>query len=68
MSIETQNAQILAHLKAGKTITPRQADREFNCMRLSARIYDLRQEGHPISKQMVKTPSGKHVAEYWIDG
>lgn len=67
MSIDTQNAQILAHLEAGKTITALQAMDQYGCMRLSGRIYDLKQEGHAISKQMVKTASGKHVAEYWLD-
>lgn len=62
--METQAAQILAHLKAGKAITPLDALSQFQCFRLGARIYDLRSEGHDIAKRMVETPSGKKVAEY----
>ena len=62
--METQTAQILAHLKAGKAITPLDALSRFQCFRLGARIYDLRSEGHDISKRMVETPNGKKVAEY----
>ena len=64
---EAQNAQILAHLKSGKKITAFEALAEYNCLRLSGRIYDLRQEGHSISMEMVKMPSGKRVGEYWLD-
>lgn len=66
MSIAQQN-QILAHLKAGRSITPRGALSRFGCSRLAARIYDLKQAGHPISKQMVETDSGSHVAEYFLN-
>ena len=48
MTTETQNAQILARLKSGKTITPLEALAEFGCLRLSGRIYDLRRDGHQI--------------------
>jgi len=44
----TQNETILAALKEGKTISPLTALREFSCMRLAARVYDLRKDGHPI--------------------
>lgn len=61
----TQADLILAHLKAGKPITPLGALREFNCMRLGARIWDLKQAGHLIEKRMVEHPrTGKHYAEY----
>ena len=60
----TQNAQILAHLKAGKRITPLDALREFGCFRLGARVFELKAEGHNILKEMIETDSGKRVAEY----
>ena len=66
MSIATQTAQILAHLKSGKTITQKEAYEDFQCFRLSGRIYDLKQDGHAIEKRMIPTPSGKHVAEYFL--
>jgi hypothetical protein len=40
---ESQNRAILAHLRAGKTITPEQAIQLFGCFRLSARIHNLRE-------------------------
>lgn len=61
---DSQAAAILKHLQAGGTITPLLALDKFGCMRLGARILDLKRQGHPISSTTVKTPSGKHVSEY----
>ncbi len=44
----TQNQKIFVALQQGKTISPMTALREFNCMRLAARVYELRKEGHII--------------------
>ena len=44
----TQERAILAHLKAGRSITPLEALRRFGCLRLGARVYDLRRRGHKI--------------------
>ena len=63
---ETQTAQILAHLKTGRSITPLDALDWFGCFRLGARIYDLKQDGHNIVKDMVETESGKRVASYTL--
>ncbi|WP_420013315.1 helix-turn-helix domain-containing protein [Tateyamaria sp.] len=50
MSTETHNAKVLAHVQLGKSITPLEALDEFGCFRLGARIYGLKQAGHPIQK------------------
>ena len=50
----TQNEMILDHLKQKKTLTARQADRLFGCMRLPARIDELRKDGNNIVTEMVK--------------
>ena len=50
----TQTTLILEHLKSHRTITPREAMWLFDCMRLSARINDLRQMGHKIRTVMIK--------------
>lgn len=63
--MKSQNAQILGHLKRGKSLTPLQALREFNCLRLGARIYDLKESGHNIESTMIEI-NGKHVAQYAI--
>lgn len=62
----TQTAQILAHLKKGRSITPIDALRDFQCFRLGARVWDLKKEGHNIVKEMVEVPSGKRVASYTL--
>ena len=64
----TQTALIEAALKAGERLTPLDALRRFGCFRLGARIWDLRQAGLRIERQIiaVETAAGDtaHVAEY----
>jgi hypothetical protein len=62
----SQNDLILDHLKSGNTLTPLEAMYKFNCLRLSGRILDLRKSGHHIITENYKTPSGKHVARYYL--
>ena len=59
----TQNQRILDYLKSGKTLTPLVALKKFGCFRLSARIFNLREEGHAIITENV-TRKGKTFAEY----
>jgi hypothetical protein len=59
----TQNQRILDYLKSGKKLTPLVALKEFGCFRLSARIFNLREEGHAIITKNV-TRKGKTFAEY----
>jgi len=62
---------ILERLKEGRTITPKEAMEEFGCMRLGARIWDLRHEGYDIRKRMIAVPTRNgiaHVAEYHLEG
>jgi len=61
---KSQNAQILAHMKRGKTITPIQALNWFGCMRLAARIRDLRDDGHDIAAVWFHVSSSKRVKRY----
>lgn len=64
---ETQNAQILAHLKAGHSITPIEALTEYGCFRLGARIYDLRGDGHAIERELdTCLATGKRFARYFL--
>lgn len=70
MSERSQCAEILAHLKRGQAITPKEALEMFGCLRLGARIYDLKESGHPITRRMVEvqTRTGTtRVAEYRLD-
>lgn len=64
----SQNAQILKHLKAGKSITAMEAFRMFGVCVLHSRISELRGQGHRVNCQLVKTPSGKRVGKYRLGG
>lgn len=60
-----QTIQILEHMRAGNSITPIEALQLCGCMRLGARIYDLKQAGHVINTLMVKDEkSGARYACY----
>jgi hypothetical protein len=59
----TQNQRILDYLKSGKKLTPLVALEKFGCFRLSARIFNLREEGHAIITKNI-TRKGKTFAEY----
>lgn len=50
----TQAQRILAHLKAGGTLDPMTALREFGTNRLAARILELREAGYGIVTQRTK--------------
>lgn len=63
MDTKSQNSQILAWLKRGKTITPLEALHRFGSLRLGARIFDLRKTNN-ISMTLIEVDGGKHVARY----
>lgn len=49
----TQNEQILQHMDKYGSITPREAYELYDCMRLAARISDLKRKGFPIYSERV---------------
>ena len=63
---------ILQHMKTYGSINPKEAENEYGCMRLAARIKDLRNRGVAIDTKMVKglnRHGGKtHYAVYrlWV--
>lgn len=59
----SQCDRILIHLQSGKTINPLQALNLYDCLRLSARIYDLKQAGFDIDSRLVNE-HGVQYAEY----
>lgn len=65
--MRTQNARILDFMATGRPITPMVALRRFNSLRLGARIYDLKRQGHNITSRMVRRGDTK-VAEYRLCG
>jgi hypothetical protein len=58
----TQTQKILAHLQAGKAITPIQALSRFRCFRLAARIAELRGQGHDISTATIKRKDSRYAS------
>lgn len=63
--INSQALAILVALKKGKKITPLKALKDFGCLRLGARIWDLKQMGHKIESDLVEI-NGKRVAKYYM--
>ena len=59
---DSQASQILKQLRIAP-LTPMQALYAVGTMRLGARIYDLRQDGHQIKTDMVSV-GDKRVARY----
>ena len=62
----SQNARILNHLKSGNKLTPLAALRQFGCLRLAARIYDLRNKGWDIMERRVNRGTSR-VSEYYLN-
>ena len=65
-SNKSQAMKILKYLAKGRKLTPRQTSKLFDCDRLGARIFELRKEGWIFHTDMIKTKSGKHVAQYYM--
>lgn len=60
----TQAAQILRALKRGQRLTPLEALRDFSCMRLGARIHELKRAGFPIQSERIEVKPGTYVSRY----
>jgi len=58
----SQTNDILAYMQK-KPITPLDALKKFGCLRLAARINDLRDAGHFVKTDIVKK-NGKKFARY----
>ena len=65
MTQTTQNAQILAYMKAGHSITFLEALARFGCMHLPRRILDLKERGHDIGDAW-ETNGEKRFKRYFL--
>lgn len=64
-SCSSQKARILEHMRKGHSITPLEALNSFGCLRLGARIADIKAEGYLVHTEMIKDPrTGKRYAQY----
>ena len=65
---KSQKRLVLEFMQRGNPITAHIADEVFCCMRLAARIDELRKEGHRIETKMITlSDSGKRVAFYRLE-
>lgn len=62
----SQNSAILKDLLKGRKITSLDALTRYGCLRLAARIENLRKRGYKIETQQVVTDAGKNIARYFI--
>lgn len=62
----SQKANVRAHLLDGKSITQFEALRLYGCLRLSAIIFDLREEGMRIETEKLQVSPRKRVGKYFI--
>jgi len=51
--MKSQMEMIKEHLEAGHTLTPLSALAHFGCLRLGARIYDLKRNGMTIYSHLI---------------
>lgn len=69
--MQTQNDMILRHLRAFGSISPREALELYGCMRLGARIYDLKRQGFDIRavRETARNRRGDKVtyARYYME-
>lgn len=72
LTTEAQTRRILQHLESGKSLTGYEALMLFDCMRLPARISELKEAGVPIKDSWeyeCDEKTGKVVKKwkrYWI--
>ncbi len=68
---DSQNKRLLSHLQKGNNVTPLTAWLMLGIYRLSARVFDLRDQGHDIKMNRVEVENGHgekfNVAEYSIN-
>ena len=62
---ESQNRLILRFLQQGSSITAAQAANYYGIYRLSARIWDLRKQGHAIRSELIVNGSC-HYSKYTL--
>ena len=62
----TQTEQVLDHLRNQGPLTQLEAQEQIGCLRLGARIWDLKQRGHAIKTEFVELASGQRVARYML--
>lgn len=63
---KSQTDRILEWMLSGKSLTPLEALKQFNCLRLGARIADIKAKGYIVYSEFVTTESEKKVKRYHL--
>lgn len=63
---KSQTDRILEWMLSGKSITPLEALNQFGCLRLGARIADIKARGYLVYSEFVSTPTEKKVKRYYL--
>lgn len=63
----TQHYTLLMAMQRGERLTVLTALQQYQVYALSQRVGELKRDGWPIRTQMVKTPTGKTIAEYRLE-
>lgn len=67
-----QADRILAYMKEHGGITSLDASRDLGCIRLGARIFELKERGHDIKSEFIEVENryGEkfRVKRYWLGG
>jgi cephalosporin-C deacetylase-like acetyl esterase len=66
MTTESQNNAILRYMQQGKELTALEALKLFNCMRLAARINDIKEMGIDIADRWITRDDGKRFKAYRV--
>lgn len=66
MKTTTQNKLVIRWLQSGETLTAKQSADYWGIYRLSARIYDLKRQGHAIKSEL-KFDGSCHWSSYSIE-
>lgn len=64
LGLKPQARKILAHLEAGKPITPLKAQTVYGVYRLAASVHELRRAGYRIDSIVCADESGHKYARY----
>lgn len=63
----TQQYVLLMALERGERLTVAVALEKYGVYALSQRVGELKRMGWPIESKLIKTPSEKHISEYWME-
>lgn len=57
--MKPQTRRVFDYMKLHGSITPKQAEEDLGCMRLAARIAEIKEEGYPVKAEIV-TAKNRH--------